>query len=154
MPQAAGTKVARLVFDDSSTLLILFGLPVPHQCRIPWGSPGVPSWSPSSPILVPFWYAVWYQFGSSLVPFWSPVWTPFWSQFCSSLVPVWSRIGPSLVPGWFQLGLKLAHFGHILEPGLVLIWFLFDLIQFPIQVPIQAPLRFPLRFSSRFRFSF
>ena len=101
---AAGTKVARPVFDDSSTLLTLFGLPVPDRCRIPWGSPRVPSWFPSGPILVPFWSPVWYQFGFSLVP-------------------VWSQIGPSLVPDWFQLGLVVVcfwlHFGAWLCSTLV-----------------------------------
>ena len=128
--ERAGVKVARPVFDDSSTLLLLFGLPVPPRCRIPWGSPGVPSWSHSgsifvpfwspvwSPgvpswshsgsILVPFWSPVWYQFGSSFVPFWCPVWSPVWSQFCSTLAPVWSQIGPSLVPDLFQFRPSLA----------------------------------------------
>ena len=132
--QAAGTKVARPVFDDGSSLLTLFGLPVPHRCRIPWGSPGVPSWSPSGPILVPFWTPVWYQFGFSLVPFWCPVWSPVWSQFCSSLAPVWSKIGSSLLPDlfqfrpslaldWFQIGFSLglfwSHFGAWFTSNLV-----------------------------------
>ena len=116
---AAGAKVARLVFDDSSPLLTLFGLLVPHRCRIPWGARGVSSWSSSGPILVAFWTPVWYQFGSSLVPFWVPV----WSQLCPSLVPVWFQIGPSLVPDWFQLGLILvpfwSHFGAWFSSNLV-----------------------------------
>ena len=33
---AVGPKVAQPVFDDSSTLRTLFGLPVPDRCWIPW----------------------------------------------------------------------------------------------------------------------
>ena len=127
--ERAGVKVARPVFDDSSTLLLLFGLPVPHRCRIPWGSPGVPSWSHSGSILVPFWslpdplevpwglilvlfwlhfgpilvpslVSIWVQFGSILVPSVIPSLVPILFQFGPSLAPDWSQFGPRLVPAW------------------------------------------------------
>ena len=123
MAPAAGTKVAWPVFDDSSTLLTLFGVPVPDRCRIPWWSPGVPSWSPSGFILVPFWFQLGPQFGINLGPVWFQFGPQFGPHFGPNLVPVWSQIGPSLVPDWFQLGLKLvlfwSHFGAWFSSNLV-----------------------------------